>query len=1118
MAKEDPNHNYFFKVLQEQVAVEDLFEDKTHQKVANTLETVIDTTEQGLTIGLEGSWGSGKSTVINLLRKKLDEEESEKKTLFFAFDAWAHDGDPLRKIFLESLITSIDPDGSDEKLNDLKNDVSARKKTVQVKTKKSASNMGKWLSISALPIPVGAALLTTVKYDKLLSPFHSQAGSPNLTFLFGLLLSFMPLVFLAIWWKWGDKDPKTNKTKWDFLESDSEESYTQDVTEDGERTSIEFEKFFNEIMFYVFDPESDYQYEQAIIVIDNLDRVEPDYAQNVWSTLQTFFQHRTSSLNNQINNWQNKLWFLIPFDREGIKKVWQASDIEDDTQNSKAMVADSFMEKCFQVTIEVPPPVMSAWIEYFKQSVQKSFTGWPSNQRNEFIESYIQCMSKLDISPSPRQIHTHINRAGVIALHNAGAVSAESVSLYSLCRQSFSENEFRKELLKDGIPNDFPNLGEVSKLKAELAGILFGVDPNKGVQLLLSPEIRKAISEGDGEFLKELEDTHRAAFWLALRASSNEWIVTDSHIDEYKINAVNAIFDAFGDSNQYLTPFIARINNAFLQSFDNWKLSDYSYREALEKLLKLINDKESFLQKLQVKFKNKLRRVVNEIDSEKFPKHELESLTEIETILREENHPLRALYYKKLDINNWQKWLEHSESYAGDLKSVLPDKATFNQLIGGAGFNVATLNKNVFDALVTTFHKTTDKIVWKDLPSSLIAWFNLNNRNIEADDQYSLAISLLSNVSSSNLKALKECVAGSAFWQRAAHSEPSKNPSLPFLVALTVPNFRDNQYVSLHVKNFLNEKLEVKQIEEAYKYFSSAGDLIAIWKLAKEKQNIFARQILNTITDKNLFSIGARYVDEVLWEDECESAAAIEKLCKNGAIEAIEESIEEDPIGYCKTIRLLQEYGDDQAKEFVSRLLISLNREQWFEAFTDADDLLGCVPEQSSAFSKAWTEYITDIVTDKINEPEDSLLKSHFELKDKVLDLETIHGPSITTKYFENKNADSLSDEGFSILSSLFLPSMKDVPQQDYEIRLSHWIDANKTSRIQWLLSAELNTALEPIESVIAGVKTQFLHTTGEDREIYEKLNDKLNLKIDLSSIQDDDEESSESEVLESEK
>ena len=95
---------------------------------------------------------------------------------------------------------------------------------------------------------------------------------------------------------------------------------------------------------------------------------------------------------------------------------------------------------------------------------------------------------------------------------------------------------------------------------------------------------------------------------------------------------------------------------------------------------------------------------------------------------------------------------------------------------------------------------------------------------------------------------------------------------------------------------------------------------------------------------------------------------------------------------------------------------------------------------------------------------------------------------------------------------------MKDVPQQDYEIRLSHWIDANKTSRIQWLLSAELNTALEPIESVIAGVKTQFLHTTGEDREIYEKLNDKLNLKIDLSSIQDDDEESSESEVLESEK
>lgn len=55
----------------------------------------------GITIGLSGKWGSGKSTIINLLKNDV---EASGLFTFFYFDAWSHESNPLRRIFLESLI------------------------------------------------------------------------------------------------------------------------------------------------------------------------------------------------------------------------------------------------------------------------------------------------------------------------------------------------------------------------------------------------------------------------------------------------------------------------------------------------------------------------------------------------------------------------------------------------------------------------------------------------------------------------------------------------------------------------------------------------------------------------------------------------------------------------------------------------------------------------------------------------------------------------------------------------------------------------------------------------------------------------------------------------------
>lgn len=52
---------------------------------------LISKNEGGYAIGLEGSWESGKSTVINIAEDKLEGKGEE--ILFFPFDAWARQGD-----------------------------------------------------------------------------------------------------------------------------------------------------------------------------------------------------------------------------------------------------------------------------------------------------------------------------------------------------------------------------------------------------------------------------------------------------------------------------------------------------------------------------------------------------------------------------------------------------------------------------------------------------------------------------------------------------------------------------------------------------------------------------------------------------------------------------------------------------------------------------------------------------------------------------------------------------------------------------------------------------------------------------------------------------------------
>jgi len=75
----------------------------SHKQVAKAIAEMIVSEDGGKCIGLEGSWGSGKSTVIKLLEKELPSSTNR----VVIIDAWAHEGDRLRRTVLERLIGSL---------------------------------------------------------------------------------------------------------------------------------------------------------------------------------------------------------------------------------------------------------------------------------------------------------------------------------------------------------------------------------------------------------------------------------------------------------------------------------------------------------------------------------------------------------------------------------------------------------------------------------------------------------------------------------------------------------------------------------------------------------------------------------------------------------------------------------------------------------------------------------------------------------------------------------------------------------------------------------------------------------------------------------------------------
>lgn len=94
-------------ILIDEPAVEDHFNGKGHERTAVALSKAIaNFSGNDRAIGLDGPWGSGKSTVVEIARKILAERKTKDNRAyhFFTFDIWQSQGASFRRSLLEHFL------------------------------------------------------------------------------------------------------------------------------------------------------------------------------------------------------------------------------------------------------------------------------------------------------------------------------------------------------------------------------------------------------------------------------------------------------------------------------------------------------------------------------------------------------------------------------------------------------------------------------------------------------------------------------------------------------------------------------------------------------------------------------------------------------------------------------------------------------------------------------------------------------------------------------------------------------------------------------------------------------------------------------------------------------
>lgn len=313
-------------------AENDLFEGKSHENVAAKMADVIENADISI-VGLEGELGSGKSTIIGLLRKKLENTHT-----FITFDAEKYHHGTTKRALIEVIFNGIKKTNprNIEKLTIHKDKALGN---ILEYTKNVKSRISWWTILFILFSLVSAQTIRYALTD--INTYITKPDAINWKTILGEAITVIsPLILVGILFLINRFSQNRYISVGDLFKKNSEDTITEKILVNKEVGAIELTEALRG-----FSGEDVLRPDQKfILVLDNLDRVSPEKVKELWSDMELICGAASGPFK-----------IIVPYSS---RHVAAALKVEDSN-------GYEFISKRIPVNFTVPPLITAGWQEVF---------------------------------------------------------------------------------------------------------------------------------------------------------------------------------------------------------------------------------------------------------------------------------------------------------------------------------------------------------------------------------------------------------------------------------------------------------------------------------------------------------------------------------------------------------------------------------------------------------------------------------------------------------------------------------------------------------------------------------------------------------------------------------
>lgn len=466
------------KLLSNAPLGEDLFEGKSQEFIA---EAIVEQLEQNANqrhtdlhhnmIGIEGAWGSGKSNLIEIVKKKLIAKNEKTTFHFFTYDVWGHQEDLQRKAILDELVTDliekeviIDSTKKDSDCN-WRERVKNITGTFTEYTRKQIPSISLGFSLCIL-----ALIITPIcaNFKKTGSIFWADKAPwiPLAIFILTLLIFIL------------SKGPKKGLAEFFF-------SYKGQNTETTERISVH-EKNPSVIDFrnLLRDLSNELIGKHLIIFFDNIDRLPNQKVKYLWSSIHTFFAE---------NNGYANISCIVTFDREHIKNAFSIE--KDDSRGN------DYIDKTFDIVFRVAAPVLVDWKKFFERKWKDAFGNEFNPTEYEYVIQAYDILSDLP-DLTPRSIIRFINEC-ILLKRTFSDIPERYIAIFNLKKDNLTKHPFDISCLK----NLNPIYSHDSKYYNYITTLVYQVPPENAISVIYKKALIDALLVGNKTELNRISQT-----------------------------------------------------------------------------------------------------------------------------------------------------------------------------------------------------------------------------------------------------------------------------------------------------------------------------------------------------------------------------------------------------------------------------------------------------------------------------------------------------------------------------------------------------------------------------------------------------------------------------------